>query len=166
MEESSSETVKAKEDSVADTSEESSKDSEIDEDDTIVDTSEETSKSEALDVELVESGYCLTTDNDYIEYGVIVNNPDKNNYYEFYIIIVTLYDKDGSVLSTEDQTMGIIAPGEQQAFGSFVETNGEKPKKVEIEIEPGDIVTPSDHIESSEFEISGTRIRTDEFDDI
>lgn len=118
------------------------------------------------EVELLDAGY-FVTDDYYLKYGFVIVNPDENTAYEFPKVIITTYDDNGDVLSTEEQTMNKLQPGEQQTFGSVIDCNGKKPKKVEFNVESGDKISPSDDaIKSSDLEISGTNERTDEFGDV
>jgi hypothetical protein len=123
-----------------------------------------TTEAASKDVELVDSGYTISKDGEYVNWGAIIKNPDDKAIYEFTKIIITAYDKEGGVVATEDQVMNVIAPGETQAFGSILDTNGEVPDKVEFSIESGDKITASEkHISSSEFEIIGAKDRKDEY---
>lgn len=129
-------------------------------------TLETASKTISNEVELVDSGYTISTDGEFVQWGAIIKNTDDKAIYMFTKIIITAYDKEGGVVATDDQVMNVIAPGETQAFGSFLDTNGEVPDKVEFSIESGNKVTASDeHIASSEFEIIGAKDRKDEYGD-
>ena len=124
---------------------------------------QETTK--AADLELTDSGYSVTEDN-FIHWGAVVKNPDEVNAYEYPVITITAYDKNGEVLAAEEQTLMGIEPGEEQAFGSLVDANGEKPDKVEFGIENGNMVKASDTaIKSSDLEVSGTNEKEGEFGD-
>ena len=119
------------------------------------------------DVEIVDSGYTLSKDGDYINWGVIFKNPDHQAIYEFTTISITSYDKEGSVLSTDNQVFNIIMPGETQTFGSSLSTNGEKPNRVEFTIESGNMITSADeHIASSKFKTRGLKDRKDEYGEV
>ncbi|MBQ6401064.1 MAG: hypothetical protein IJI20_02120 [Firmicutes bacterium] len=122
-------------------------------------------KGSSEEVQLLESGYCLTEDC-YLKYGFVIENPSKDTAFEFPVVTVTAYDENGEVLATGDQTMGKIQPGEKQAFASLMDCNGKKPDKVAFDIDTGDAIAPSDEaIRSSDFEIAGTNERTDEYDE-
>lgn len=125
-----------------------------------------TAKEEkVVDVKLVESGYTMTDDS-YMKYGFEIENPSEDTAYEFPKVIITAYDENGDVLTTEEQTMNKIQPGEKQAFGSVIDCNGQNPDKVEFVVESGEKISPADDaIKSSDLEISGTNERTDEFGD-
>ena len=114
------------------------------------------------EVQLEESGYCITEDN-YIKYAFTIENASTNTAFEFPDITVTAYDTNGEVLATGNQMMGKIQPGEKQSFGSVMDCNGTKPDKVEFDIDTGEAQSPSeDAIKSSDFEISGTNERMDD----
>ena len=126
---------------------------------------EGSSEAKTADVELVDSGYSVTDDN-YVYWGAVIRNPDKTTAYEFPVITITAYDKDGEVLAAEEQTLMRIEPGEEQAFGMMMDANGEKPDKVEFGVENGNAVKPSDTaLKSSDLEISGTNEKEGEFGD-
>ncbi len=119
----------------------------------------------AQKVRLLEYGYCVTEDN-YIKYGFVIENPSEDTAYEFPDVTVTAYDENGDVLATGDQMMETIQPGEKQAFGSLLDCNGAEPGKVEFDVVSGDAATPSEEaIRSSDFEITGTNERVDEYDE-
>ena len=104
------------------------------------------------------------TDDAYMVYGFVIENPRKDTAYEFPKVIITAYDSNGDVLATGEQVMNKIQPGETQAFGSIVDCNGQNPEKVEFVAESGEKIAPSDEaIKSSDLEFSGTNERTDEY---
>lgn len=116
--------------------------------------------------EIIDSGYDVqASDGDvYIYWGAKVKNTNENNAYEFYTITITAKDSDGNVVATEDQTMNVIQPGEEQAAGFVFDCNGEEPDQVEFTIDEGDEISPDDSaIKSSDIEITGTNERTDEW---
>lgn len=127
------------------------------------DTTEETTeKVSAKEIELVDSGYSVSEEGDYIYWCAVIKNPDEAIGYEFHKIIITAYDSEGSVLANEEQTMNIIAPGETQAFGSLMSTNGGVPDKVEFSVESGDAMTGSStYIPSAGFEAIDANERKD-----
>ena len=78
--------------------------------------------------------------------------------------LLTAYDENGDVLATGDQMMNKIQPGETQTFASILDCNGQKPDKVEFDIDSGEEMSPADDaIKSSDLEISGTNERNDEY---
>lgn len=120
-------------------------------------------------VEIVECG-CSTgklLGSLYCYWGVVYRNTSKTHSYNFTKINVTAYDKDGDVLATDSQTMSLIRPGETIAFGggSF-DLNGEKPDKVEFEIDPGDedsffgAITEAGGIAVKDLEFSNVKDKT------
>lgn len=129
--------------------------------------SKEKTTVEQKEVKLKDSGYSLSKDGDYVYYAFIVENEDKKTFYEFYKVTITALDESGGVLGTEEQTMGTIAPGETQAFGSSFSVSGGKVKKVEFEMDSGDSKTNADsYINSSNFEITQPRDIKDDYDEI
>ena len=117
----------------------------------------------AKDVQLVETGYSLSEEN-YLTFAFVINNPTEDTAFEFTDITVTAYDENGDVLATGDQMMNKIQPGETQTFASILDCNGQKPDKVEFDIDSGEEMSPADDaIKSSDLEISGTNERNDEY---
>ena len=115
------------------------------------------------DVELVNSGYSIK-DQDYISYGFIIYNTSEDTAYEDPRVIVTAYDGNGNVLATGDQIMNKIQPGEKQAFSSILDFSGEKPERVDFDVESGEPIKPSDKaITSSDFVIEEISERVTEY---
>ena len=107
-------------------------------------------------------GYYVTDDN-YIKYGYEIKNSSKKTTYQFPTVTITAYDENGHVLATEDQVMGVISPGEKQAFGSVADCNGKSPDKVEFTVDSGQKIFSTNEVPSSSFKITGTNERNDEF---
>lgn len=119
-------------------------------------------------VVLLDTGYSMSEDNEYIYWAAEFQNPEGNSTaYEFTKILVTAYDANGTVLATENQTMNSLQPGEKQAFGSLMDSHGQIPAKVDFAIESGTPIAPSqDALKSSDFQIEGVTERNDEFGDV
>ena len=117
------------------------------------------------DVVLLDSGYSMSKDGDYIYWAAEFQNPEGNSTaYEYTKILITAYDETGAVLATDDQTMNRIQPGEKQVFGSLMSSNGKAPSKVEFMLEIGNPITPSDSaIKSSDLEVSGVTERNKDY---
>ena len=119
-------------------------------------------------VEIPDSGYSIdTSDGDvYAYYGVKFKNNSDSDAYEFTTITITAKDAEGTVIASEDQMMNTLQPGEEQAFGSSLDCNGEKPETIEFTIDEGDeIYADESAIKSSDIEITDTNERTDEYGD-
>ena len=132
-----------------------------------VEKAEKEPEKEAQSLVLVETGETAKdSDGDvYMTCGFVIENPNEDTAFEYPTVTVTAYDANGEVLATEEQTMMTIQPKEKQAFVIWaVDCNGEIPEKVEYDLDSGNIIEPSDDaILSSEFEISGTNERKDEY---
>lgn len=130
----------------------------------------EDSKEEAEEIKLIESGQnAYRSDSDvYMNCGFIIENPNEETAFEYPTVTVTAYDKKGEVLTTQEQTMMTIQPGERQAFCiTSIDCSGEKPDSVEYEVDSGEAIPPSDEaVKSTDYEISGTNERIDkEYDE-
>ena len=83
-----------------------------------------------------------------------IKNKDEN--YAFYLptVTITAYDKKGNVLSTHDQTMYMLLPGETQKFSSFFKCK-KKYAKLEFTVET-DMTTKPDgkEVYSSDLKVS------------
>lgn len=121
-------------------------------------TSEDSGQYKA--VELVDSGYTIVKNQDYLYWVATIKNPDEKAIYEFPTITVTAYDKDGSVIATDDMTLSLIEPGETQAYGSTLDTKGVAVDKVEFIVKSGSRISSAEkHIKSSEFSAIGVNVR-------
>lgn len=126
---------------------------------------DESAKEDKGEVVLVDSGYTIkSVDSDvYAYWGAVIKNENKTKANELPKIVITAYDDKDEVVATEDQMLGHILPGEEQAYGSLLDCNGEKPKRVEISVENGEeINVPEDAVDSSNFEITGDNEKEDE----
>lgn len=111
-------------------------------------------------VEIVDSGYTVPKGSEYMCWVATIKNPDDKAIYEFPVITITAYDKDGSVISTEDQTLGIIEPGEMQAFSSSMDVKGVPVAKVDFSVNTGKRTSSAEnHIKSSDFSAEGVKVR-------
>jgi len=120
-------------------------------------------------VKIVDSGYSIQSDDSdvYVCWGATIENMNSDYAYDFPTVTITAYDSDGAVLSTDDQVLSNIQPGEKQSFGSSLDCSGSKPEKVKFTISSGDKVQPSnDVIKSSDFKCSGTKERKDSYGDV
>lgn len=120
---------------------------------------EDTEQTEAAkEVELLDYGYYISKTGDYIYCAIVVKNADDSQYYEFYTVNVTVLDESGTVIATEEQTMGTIAPGEIQAVAWPTSTNGGKVAKVDFDINTGDPISETkDYVKVSELEITQSK---------
>ncbi len=116
--------------------------------------------SQYKSVELVDSGYSILKGSDYLTWVAIIKNPDGEAIYEFPVITITAYDKNGAVIATEDQTLGTIEPGETQAFSGSMDYKGATVGKVEITVNTGKRTNSAEkHIKSSDFSTEGVNVR-------
>ena len=114
------------------------------------------------DIEIVKSGYSMGEDG-YIHYAVVIENTSKSSAYEYPSVIITAYDSDDGVLATEEEMFTQIQPGEKQAYGSYMDCNGENPAKVEFSISQGDNTNASDGaLKASDFKIEGAKERVND----
>lgn len=125
-------------------------------------------KKDTGKVEMLESGYSVTSDGMgswYVQAGAVVENKSRQNAYEFPVITVTAYDKDGNVVSTGDQTQGTIQPGEKQAVAVMVDCD-EKPAKANIELDTGEkIAKDTSAVLPKDFKVSGKKVTKDGYGD-
>lgn len=126
--------------------------------------SKEIEKEENKTFEIVESGYTYSGDG-FIKYGVKINNPNSDKAIDSPTFKITSYDKDGKILSADDQTLFYIGPDETIFYGFLIDTNGKKPAKVEFKpIEnKDDYIEPDDSMKSSNYKISNTNEVVDDW---
>jgi len=102
-------------------------------------------------LQLVESGFTVV-EGPYVEYGVIIKNPNEDIGAVFPAVRITMRDEAGGVLGTDDQTLNRIMPGGVAAWGGQADPNGKKPAKVEFEVlDPGDTWKLADQMEPADF---------------
>jgi hypothetical protein len=81
-------------------------------------------------IEIVKSGF--STDEDYVNYGFIVKNPNTDVAILFPSVKVTVRDEADNVISTSEAIIGRLLPGETTAFGGSADSKGVKVGKVEF----------------------------------
>lgn len=110
---------------------------------------------------VVEGGYSIN--GSYVNYGVILENPNSNAIFEYPTITVTAYDQNGDVLATDEVTLNNVLPNEKYAYGGELYCHGETPSSLKLH---GDADAPTKsftaYIQPNEFRISGTNTRTEE----
>ena len=94
-------------------------------------------------IQLLDSGYTVITnsyDNSkYINYAVQVTNPNKGYAIEFPEIHITVKGTDGSILSTDSQTLYFISAGETYYYAGMTRSyQGDMPGSVEITVDNSD----------------------------
>lgn len=127
---------------------------------------EKQAKNERQDLEIVKSGYSLSSeDMPYIMYGIELKNPNTSYSVEFPNVKITAYDKDGNVLATSDQTFNTIAPGETIYWGSQADCAEQVPDKVTFEVTnlEEDYLETEDPSSSKDLEITQKNVNSDEF---
>lgn len=127
---------------------------------------EKQAKNERQDLEIVKSGYSLSSeDMPYIMYGIELKNPNTSYSVEFPNVKITAYGKDGNVLATSDQTFNTIAPGETIYWGSQADCAEQVPDKVTFEVTnlEEDYLETEDPSSSKDLEITQKNVNSDEF---
>lgn len=87
-------------------------------------------KDTNLPLEISDSGYSI--DDQYLVYGVAVKNPNKKQSIQFPKYTVTAYAEDNSIISTGDQTLNLIGPGETVYWAGQLDCKGKIPAKVDF----------------------------------
>lgn len=98
--------------------------------------SDDSALKKNLPHEIVESGYTVEKNSNEwdVNYGIIIKNPNKDKKLAYPEFRITARDKDGEVLSTDDQSLGEIAPKTTVAYAGIGLSLSEKPDSVEFEI--------------------------------
>ena len=114
------------------------------------------------ELEIVESGYTVMAPNSigdiYLTYAVTIKNNNQKLAADFPVITVTGRSEDGSILFSEEQTLGTILPGDTVSWADdVIDCKGEEPASVDIKVEGADFVKPerslNEAVESSSFKI-------------
>ena len=100
------------------------------------------SSGEAQDgqqIELVESGYSLDSNDGYVSvyYAVKIHNPNEEYAIEFPKIQITAKSEDGKILKTEEQVLNSISANDTIIYGNRVSYEGEEANSVEISVSNG-----------------------------
>jgi predicted small secreted protein len=106
-----------------------------------INVSKTVSAEELLPLELVESGYAVKKGNDkfYIQYALIVKNPNTERAVEFPTVRITARDAGGAVLGTEDVVGSSILPGENWYSAFQGPSTDSEPASVDFElVQPDD----------------------------
>ncbi|WP_050638441.1 hypothetical protein [Candidatus Stoquefichus sp. SB1] len=123
------------------------------------DSSNTQANDKIKDLEIVESGYSQDNDLSYLNYGIIIKNPNKKLSVSYPVYTVTLYDKDGKIISNDEQTLTFINADDTIAHGFVIESKGKKVDKVEFKIKTTDEdFIEREYIKSSDFIISNKNI--------
>ncbi|WP_139653470.1 hypothetical protein [Raoultibacter phocaeensis] len=105
------------------------------------------------EVVIVESGWSAD-DQGYIHYGIVLENRGKQSA-QFPAVTITGKDADGNVVSSDEQVLMELHPGQTASWGGQAGT-GTAPETVEFNVSVSErnwIDSPSD---ATAFEISGT----------
>lgn len=91
------------------------------------DSSKETTKTseEKKELVFVDSGFSQDDKLEFLHYGVLVKNPTKQ-LVQYPVYSITLYDKDGKIIASEEQTLTGISAGDTVAHGFLVDSKGKK----------------------------------------
>ena len=125
------------------------------------------------ELEIVESGYTVMAPNSigdiYLTYAVTIKNNNKKMAVDFPVISVTGRSESGSILFSEEQTLGTILPGDTVSWANdVIDCKGETPASVDIKVEGGDFVKPAQSINnavpSSDFTIENLSEVPGDFD--
>lgn len=125
-------------------------------------TADQKNSNEFMPLELKEYSYSVI--GSYLNYAIVLHNPNEQYAVEFPTIRITARDQDGLLLGTDDQVLSIIYPQEDFVYtGTGFEVK-EPPSKVEFEVvAPDDYnilqVEMIDHGNYIPMEITGTVIR-------
>jgi len=95
-----------------------------------------TSPTTPHDLELVESGWSMVSG--YVEYGVVIRNPNADFAGDFVSINILIEGKGGKILGGDTQVLGMIYPGGTLAWGVQADANGKKPAKVTFSLSVSD----------------------------
>lgn len=87
------------------------------------------------ELKIIEKGYSYSSES--VNAVAIVGNYNSEDAYESTTATITAYGDDDNILGTEEAYISFIQPGEVQAAYTTIETNGKKPKKVDIELNEG-----------------------------
>lgn len=88
--------------------------------------------SEPVELTLVESGYS-TGSSGYIHYAVCLENTNESKAAEFPVVTVVGKDANGSIVFSDDWTLGEVLPGEKAYYASQA-GNGTAPETVEFSV--------------------------------
>lgn len=124
-------------------------------------TEEPTQPAEQQDLKVLEYGYThFPGDTDYVQYGVILENPNKSGWLATYVdVTIAFLDKNGDVLTTEDETISNALPGQRVAIGSAAfDTEGVTKMSVQVDADWEEI-----DYEVGEFVPSHLRLSGDEY---
>lgn len=125
------------------------------------------------ELEIVDSGYTVMDPNSigdiYLTYAVTIKNNNKKMAADFPVITVTGRNEDGSILFSEEHTLGTILPGDTVSWGDdCIDCKGKKPANVEITVDGADFVKPEQAMNvaalSSDFTIENLSEVSGEYD--
>lgn len=130
-------------------------------------TAKETKTSETVEetiasteeVALIESGYSAIENSVgvYIYYGIKLENKSQEKSAFLPTVTITAKNEDGSIITTEDQTLMNIAPGDTVTYGFQIDSKGTVPATVEFSVSDSKFVDPNDEtIALSQLPVSNT----------
>jgi len=122
-----------------------------------------TAESSPEDLRLVESGWALAYG--YVEYGVVLRNPNTAFAAVFPTIDIEMLGKGGQLIAVTDQVLNMAMAGQTIAWGGQADPNGKKPAKVNFSLsvrESNWLSSDSPDYEPYEpFKISGVNVGKD-----
>jgi hypothetical protein len=98
-------------------------------------TSAAPSENTPQSLELVKSGWALTQG--YVEYGVVIRNPNAAFAANFPTIDIEMLGKNGQIIAAENQVLNLAMPGQTVAWGGQSDPNGKRPAKVHFSLSVG-----------------------------
>lgn len=111
------------------------------------------------EIALIESGYSAVENSAgvYIYYGIKLENKSQEKSAFLPTVTITAKNEDDSIITTEDQTLMNIAPGDTVTYGFQIDSKGTVPATVEFSVSDSKFVDPDDEtIALSQLPVSNT----------
>lgn len=89
-------------------------------------------------VVITEQGW--NADDDFVHYGIMVQNPNSALIARNTVVHVTLYDKKGKVMAEDASTINFIGPDTTIGYAGNKVGDGTKPARVEVAVEEGSTI--------------------------
>ncbi len=118
--------------------------------------------SDEFPLELVESGWSADS-NGYIHFACNINNTSEDLAVEVPLLRIVGYDKDGSVLFSEETGPMVCAPGQTSYFAGQTMYGGETPERVEFALIKGSGTETHRVTDSVSFSASDVTVRTTDY---
>ncbi len=120
-----------------------------------VSTETEETEAELLPMEIKDAAVCISSppseysDDIYMDFVGVIHNPNTGIAIEFPDFTVTLKDPDGSIIATEDQMGGYIAPGDTVTLVGLISApvaDISENTQIEYDVDCSDISTNIDNL--------------------